>query len=515
MLRRVLVIGALGAGTVSTALSLRTNDYDLNSLGIVRLSRSACAVVDVALTYKRQLYYKEWDKTTPEYKAQKSRVHKIAAEKLLELICTNKGVYIKVGQHIGALEYLLPKEFVNTMKVLHSDAPQNPIEDLYKVIRQDLKRDPEELFESFEREPLGTASLAQVHKARLKTGEIVAVKVQHPYVKGNSLVDMKTMEMAVKMLARIFPDFKIQWLVEESKKNLPIELDFLNEGKNAEKVASQFKKYHWLRVPKIYWELSSSRVLVMEYLEGGHVTDLDYIKRHKIDAFAVANKIGKLYSEMIFSTGFVHSDPHPGNILVRQTPKNDVEIVLLDHGLYANLTDKFRYEYSKLWLSILKVDRKAMRQHSEQLGITGDLYGLFVCMVTGRPWETLMQGITKVKYSKEEKNTLQNNTSLVLPHISDVLEQVDRQMLLILKTNDLIRGIEATLRTQNRMTAFWAMSKCCVQSTYAEQRLQQTAGTTRWRLELSERWELFKLNIYYLYLGLINLNFLAALKQVL
>lgn len=157
-------------------------------------------------------------------------------------------------------------------------------------------------------------------------------------------------------------------------------------------------------MPKIYWELSSSRVLVMEYLEGGHVTDLDYIKKHNIDAFAVANRIGQLYSEMIFSTGFVHSDPHPGNILVRQTPKNNLEIVLLDHGLYANLSDKFRYEYSKLWLSILNVDRKSMRKHSEQLGIKGDLYGLFVCMVTGRPWDTLMQGINKVKYSKEEVN---------------------------------------------------------------------------------------------------------------
>lgn len=227
MLRRVLGFSVLGAGLVSTGLSLHTNDYELNSLGIVRLTRSACAVVDVALTYKRELYYKEWDKTTPEYKAEKSRVHKIAAEKLLELICTNKGVYIKVGQHIGALEYLLPKEFVQTMKVLHSDAPQNPIEDLYKVIRQDLKRNPEDFFDDFEREPLGTASLAQVHKARLKTGEVVAVKVQHPYVKGNSRVDMKTMELAVKVLALIFPDFKIQWLVEESKKvTRPLKRDY-------------------------------------------------------------------------------------------------------------------------------------------------------------------------------------------------------------------------------------------------------------------------------------------------
>ncbi|XP_030377702.1 uncharacterized aarF domain-containing protein kinase 1 [Scaptodrosophila lebanonensis] len=513
MLRRVLGYSALGAGLVSTGLSLHTNDYDVNSLGIVRLSRSAAAVVDVVLTYKRELYYREWDKTTPEYKAEKSRAHKLAAEKLLQLICTNKGVYIKVGQHIGALEYLLPKEFVQTMKVLHSDAPQNPIEDLYKVIRQDLKCNPEDIFDNFEREPLGTASLAQVHKARLKTGEVVAVKVQHPYVKGNSRVDMKTMELAVKVLARIFPDFKIQWLVEESKKNLPIELDFLNEGRNAEKVAKQFEKYTWLRVPKIYWHLSTARVLVMEYLEGGHVTDLDYIKQHKIDPIAVSNKIGKLYSEMIFSTGFVHSDPHPGNILVRRTPKHNVEIILLDHGLYANLSDKFRYEYSNLWLSILNVDRQAMRKHSANLGIKGDLYGLFACMVTGRPWETLLQGINKVKYSKAEKNTLQNNTSLVLPHISDVLEQVDRQMLLILKTNDLIRGIESTLGTQNRMTAFWVMSKCCVQSSYAEKR--ELKQTQRWRLLFRERWELFKLNIYYLYLGLINFGFLTALKEVL
>lgn len=94
------------------------------------------------------------------------------------------------------------------------------------------------MFESFDTEPLGTASLAQVHRATLKTGEQVAVKVQHPYVKGNSIVDMKTMEVLCKIMALIFPEFKMQWLVEESKKNLPIELDFANEGKNAEKVAA-------------------------------------------------------------------------------------------------------------------------------------------------------------------------------------------------------------------------------------------------------------------------------------
>lgn len=87
---------------------------------------------------------------------------------------------------------------------------------------------------------MGIASLAQVHRATLKNGKEVAVKVQHPYVKGNSVVDMKTMEVLCKVMSWVFPDFKMQWLVDETKKNLPIELDFVNEGKNAEKVISFF-----------------------------------------------------------------------------------------------------------------------------------------------------------------------------------------------------------------------------------------------------------------------------------
>lgn len=253
---------------------------------------------------------------------------------------------------------------------------------------------PSELFSSFDPEPLGTASLAQVHGATLKTGERVAVKVQHPYVKGNSRVDMKTMEVLYKLMSFVFPEFKMGWLIEESKKNLPIELDFLNEGKNAEKVGEMFKEYKWLKVPKIYWEFSTKRVLVMEYLEGGKVDDLQYIQKNEINPFEVANKLGQLYSNMIFRTGFVHSDPHPGNILVKKNKNGSTDIILLDHGLYANLTDKFRFEYSKLWMSILRVDRVGMKRHCNNLGIRGELYGLFACMVTGRPWESVMAGLS-------------------------------------------------------------------------------------------------------------------------
>lgn len=138
-MKRLFKYSAIGGGVVLTAASLHANDYDVNSIGVVRLSRAALTVYGIGRLYRENLYKREWDKQTVEYKQEKSRVHLLAAQKLLELICINKGVYIKVGQHIGSLDYLLPKEYVSTMKILHSNAPKNPVEDLYKVIRQDLK----------------------------------------------------------------------------------------------------------------------------------------------------------------------------------------------------------------------------------------------------------------------------------------------------------------------------------------------------------------------------------------
>ena len=119
------------------------------------------------------------------------------------MCCENGGAFIKVGQHIGALEYLLPPEYVQTFKVLHSRAPQSSLEDLFVVIREEFGRNPADIFLSFDPEPLGTASLAQVHRARLKDGREVAMKIQHPRVKQRSAVDISTMEFLVGCLCLV------------------------------------------------------------------------------------------------------------------------------------------------------------------------------------------------------------------------------------------------------------------------------------------------------------------------
>lgn len=151
-----------------------------------------------------------------------------------------------------------------------------------RILHHNFTFQPKDLFAEFEPEPLGTASLAQVHKAKLKDGTDVAVKVQHYFVRDNVKMDLKWMEFIITTMSKVFPDFELQWLIDETKKNIAKELDFLQEGRNAERVADLFKNYKWLKVPKIFWEYSTERVLVMEYVSGGQVNDLKYIDVSKV-----------------------------------------------------------------------------------------------------------------------------------------------------------------------------------------------------------------------------------------
>ncbi|KAF3844307.1 hypothetical protein F7725_007470 [Dissostichus mawsoni] len=154
---------------------------------------------------------------------------------------------------------------------------------------------------------------------------------------------------------------------------MPLELDFLREGQNSEKVANMLAHFPFLKVPKIHWDLSTKRILTMEFAEGGQVNDREYMKKHGIDVNEISENLGKIYSEMIFVRGFVHCDPHPGNVLVRKCPKSKkTEITLLDHG-----------------------DMSGVERYSRRLG-AGDLFALFACVLTARSWTAVNAGISSV-----------------------------------------------------------------------------------------------------------------------
>ncbi|XP_015273844.1 PREDICTED: uncharacterized aarF domain-containing protein kinase 1 [Gekko japonicus] len=502
MARRALKLASFATvAATTTGLYLYSNKpLDPNDFGFVRVGRAVATTAVITYDYLTSL--RSIPRGTEEYDYVKSQVHVRSAERLRDLCCANRGTFIKVGQHLGALDYLLPEEYTRTLKVLHSKAPQSSMQEIEQVIREDLGKEIKELFISFEDTPLGAASLAQVHKAVLQDGRTVAVKVQHPKVQAQSTKDILLMEVLLLAVKQIFPDFEFLWLVEEAKKNLPLELDFLNEGKNAEKVAQMLKRFDFLKVPKIYWELSTRRVLFMEFMEGGQVNDKAYMERNGINVSELSRNLGKLYSEMIFVNGFVHCDPHPGNVLVRKCPTTcKTHIILLDHGLYQTLTDSFRLDYCRLWQALIKADMKRVQKYSRRLG-AGDLYPLFACMLTARSWQSVNRGIDQLPVTAKEDLEIRTNAAAYLPQINKLLNNIPRQMLLLLKTNDLLRGIESALQIRASASSFLNMSRCCIRADSTYRRSKTDSLYRKGQISLSEALSLWQINLYELFLRL-------------
>ncbi|XP_054386886.1 aarF domain-containing protein kinase 1 isoform X3 [Pongo abelii] len=450
----------------ASGIYLYSNKYlDPNDFGAVRVGRAVATTAVISYDYLTSL--KSVPYGSEEYLQLRSKVHLRSARRLCELCCANRGTFIKVGQHLGALDYLLPEEYTSTLKVLHSQAPQSSMQEIRQVIREDLGKEIHDLFQSFDDTPLGTASLAQVHKAVLHDGRTVAVKVQHPKVRAQSSKDILLMEVLVLAVKQLFPEFEFMWLVDEAKKNLPLELDFLNEGRNAEKVSQMLKHFDFLK-----------------------------ISRH----------LGKMYSEMIFVNGFVHCDPHPGNVLVRKHPSTGkAEIVLLDHGLYQVLTEEFRLNYCHLWQSLIWTDMKRVKEYSQRLG-AGDLYPLFACMLTARSWDSVNRGISQAPVTATEDLEIRNNAANYLPQISHLLNHVPRQMLLILKTNDLLRGIEAALGTRASASSFLNMSRCCIRALAEHKKKNTCSFFRRTQISFSEAFNLWQINLHELILRVKGLK---------
>ncbi|PAA74449.1 hypothetical protein BOX15_Mlig000296g7, partial [Macrostomum lignano] len=435
--------------------------------GVLRFGRAGLTVARVAADYKWSLSGLVPD--SPEYAAVIAEVHERSANRLHRLCCVNRGCFVKVGQHLAALNYLLPEPYTRVLGRLHSDAPASTIEKVRQVIEEDFDRPAHSIFRSIDPSPCGAASLAQVHRAELLDGTPVAVKVQHPDVLARSAADMATMDWLVGLVSRLFVDFHFQWLVDETRRNLPRELDFAAEAENMRLARRLYcGRFPWLEVPGAVAGLVSKRVLVMELCRGGQIDDLAYISSNRLDRRQIVKQVNQLYSCMMFDCGFVHSDPHPGNLLVRPDPAlpSGVRIVLLDHGLYNQLTPDFRLSYCRLWRAIIDGDLAGIRASADSLGC-GHLYGLFACMVSGRSWRAVSAGVSRSEFSTEEELSIQSEAGRLLPQMTQVLESVPRQMLLLFKANDLLRGIEHRLTGRQRFgpgLSFTLLTDACLRT---------------------------------------------------
>ncbi|XP_020295011.1 uncharacterized aarF domain-containing protein kinase 5 isoform X1 [Pseudomyrmex gracilis] len=365
-----------------------------------------------------------------------SEIHERSADRIVEGCLRNGGIYIKVGQGLAAINHILPKEYTERLSLLQDKCLTRENDEMKEIFLQDFNKNPEEMLRKIEPEPVAAASLAQVYKGVTLDGDEVAIKVQYIDLQDRFKSDLKAMMYLLKAVTVIHPKFDLYWVLDEIIDTLYMELDFENEGKNGERCAKDLKKFDFAHIPKVYWDLTTKRVLTTEWIDGVKVTDVKGIKDMGLDIADVDKKLIALMGEQIFHTGFVHADPHPGNVLVRKGKDKKAQIVLLDHGLYEYLPDNTRHVLCKFWESMVLRNNNSLKALASDLNVTD--YALLAEMLLQAPYQvsfaTRPNDVTLENYMKQ---TVQNR----FDKITDILKSMPKNMMLVIRNLNMIRAI--------------------------------------------------------------------------
>ncbi|XP_055961623.1 uncharacterized protein LOC126676649 isoform X2 [Mercurialis annua] len=427
---------------------------------VARSSRAISAIALTVADYKYSL--RSLPENSDKYGHTLSEIHLRSAKRMLKLCEANKGFYVKAGQFVAAMRQV-PTEYSSTLSSLQDQAVPCHFKAIKEVLISNFGQDFTKIFLSFDERPIAAASIAQVHRAMLKDSQEVAVKVQYPGLEQQMAIDTTTMSFLSKSVAWFFPNYRFDWLVSEFTKAISSELDFTQEARNSEITAKNFKTKKMVKVPQIFWDLTTRHVLTMEFCRGhksrcifsctvdprlrtsrsskSQVDDVELLKEMEINP--VAKALVEVFAEMIFVHGFVHGDPHPGNILVSPEGSNGFSLVLLDHGIYKQLDEGFRQDYCKLWKALILQDSHQIEQLGERFNV-GKYSMYFPVIFTGRTINSksaLGRGL-----SAEEKTILkQDLKSLKMEDISSFMESLPSDFLTILRTDGILRSVLSKL----------------------------------------------------------------------
>ena len=276
--------------------------------------------------------------------------------------------FIKLGQVLSMRPFMIPPAYIRELSKLQDEVSPIEYEQVRQVIRQELDREPEVLFSKFYREPLASASLAQVHRAVTPDGHQVIVKVQRPGVRRLIMEDMSILKDLAGLLVKHLPEsrrYDPGGIVEELERTTRREVDFTNEGRSMEIFARNFAEDETVHVPGVYWELSSSRVLTIEWIDGIKISHLDKFPENDLDRRIVARRGGRALLKQIFEDGFFHADPHPGNLFV--LPGNIIAPV--DFGMMGRLSPEMMSQLSELLVALFHQDVDELSRLYLEMGL--------------------------------------------------------------------------------------------------------------------------------------------------
>jgi ubiquinone biosynthesis protein len=274
--------------------------------------------------------------------------HRRNARRIEAAILRLRGLFIKVGQLISIMANVLPDAFREELQRLQDQVPPRPTRDIEARLREEFGgRSPAEVFASFSSEPVASASIGQVHRARLHSGEEVAVKVQYPDIEDIVRIDLRALRRVFGLLRWFMPDYGFDTIYREIREMVLAELDYKREAAAIEKITANFtarKSEVTVRFPRVMTAFSTTRVLTTEWIEGPKVADLARLEALRVDRRAAARVCVEAYCQQIFVDGLYHADPHPGNLLVA-TPVESGKtptVVFLDFGATATVSEGMR-----------------------------------------------------------------------------------------------------------------------------------------------------------------------------
>jgi predicted unusual protein kinase regulating ubiquinone biosynthesis (AarF/ABC1/UbiB family) len=285
------------------------------------------------------------------------------------------GLLIKLGQFLSARADLLPPEALSELAQLQDEVPAERFEDIRRVIEHELEAPLEQIFASFDRTPRGSASLGQVHKARLMDGRTVAIKVQRPGIHVLVRRDLSTLRFVLEVVRRLMPGaaymMDLRGLLREFSRMVYAELDYLREGHNAERFARLFTAEPDIVAPKVIWEHTTRRVLTLEWVTGVKINNLEGLDAAGINRDALAKRLVGAYFRQVLEFGFFHADPHPGNIFVHQTA-GGIRLVFVDFGMTGSITPRMRARIRDCFIGIVRQHPSAVVANLDALGFLGE-----------------------------------------------------------------------------------------------------------------------------------------------
>ncbi len=301
------------------------------------------------------------------YEKRIDGVHAKNAKRVKSTISELQGLFTKAGQLLSTLSHILPDQYMQALESLQDDAPASPITETKALIEKELSGTIETLFKSFESVPIASASIGQVYRARLNSGEEVAVKIQHSNIEELAKVDLVIIEKLVKRVSFFIKIQGIEHVYGQIKIMIEEELDYEKEAKSMNQISENIAEIEGVMIPEVFASHSTGRILTTKFEEGTKITNVAQLDEWKIDRNALGEKFILAYLRMILEDGLYHADPHPGNLLVNK----EGVLIILDFGAVSRLSDGMRNEIPVLLQAILRKDEGKILISLKNLGFIG------------------------------------------------------------------------------------------------------------------------------------------------